>query len=189
MCLAAALLRTPDEETRDRLDAVKDRLSRLGSHAGPRTPAGQRLHMEPDAHRQADRPDEEARCDLSGHRAAGRPTGRSVIRRVGAAVRIMGEQFVWAPRQGHQARPSSAPSTCWAKAPAPKDADRYEAHADAIVTALYASDPGPEAGHGVSVKLSSSRRAMSPPARAGGVVTLPAHQAPRPFKPPPPTST
>ena len=67
MCLAEALLRTPDEETRDRLIAEKIASADWASHAGPvGLAAGQRLDLEPDAHRQADR---------SGRGGARRPAG------------------------------------------------------------------------------------------------------------------
>ncbi|HEX7943265.1 MAG TPA: bifunctional proline dehydrogenase/L-glutamate gamma-semialdehyde dehydrogenase, partial [Phenylobacterium sp.] len=97
MCLAEALLRTPDEETRDRLIAEKIASADWASHAGQSDSilvnastwslmlTGKLID-----------PDEEARSDLPGFikRLAGR-LGEPVIRRaVGAAVRIMGEQFV-----------------------------------------------------------------------------------------------
>src|SRR5215218_4874364 len=97
MCLAEALLRTPDEETRDRLIAEKIASADWASHAGRSDSmlvnastwslmlTGKLID-----------PDEEARADLGGfiRRLAGR-LGEPVIRRaVGAAVRIMGEQFV-----------------------------------------------------------------------------------------------
>ncbi|MDO9248628.1 MAG: bifunctional proline dehydrogenase/L-glutamate gamma-semialdehyde dehydrogenase, partial [Phenylobacterium sp.] len=97
MCLAEALLRTPDEETRDRLIAEKIASADWASHLGRSDSllvnastwslmlTGKLID-----------PDEEARADLPGfiRRLAGR-LGEPVIRQaVGAAVRIMGEQFV-----------------------------------------------------------------------------------------------
>src|ERR1700712_2600908 len=97
MCLAEALLRTPDEDTRDRLIAEKIASADWASHAG------QSDSMLVNAStwslmltgRLID-PDEEAGADLPGfiRKLAGR-LGEPVIRRaVGAAVKIMGEQFV-----------------------------------------------------------------------------------------------
>src|SRR5205085_4552126 len=97
MCLAEALLRTPDEDTRDRLIAEKIASADWASHAGRSDSllvnastwslmlTGKLID-----------PDEEARADLPGfvRRLTGR-LGEPVIRRaVAAAVRIMGEQFV-----------------------------------------------------------------------------------------------
>src|SRR5579859_2389444 len=97
MCLAEALLRTPDEETRDRLIAEKIGSADWASHLGQSGSlfvnastwglmlTGRLVNV-----------DEEARTDLPGFlkRIAGR-LGEPVIRRaVGAAIRIMGEQFV-----------------------------------------------------------------------------------------------
>ncbi len=97
MCLAEALLRTPDEQTRDKLIAEKIASADWASHAGKSDSVlvnastwslmltGKLID-----------PDDAARADLPGFikRAVGR-LGEPVIRRaVGAAVRIMGEQFV-----------------------------------------------------------------------------------------------
>ncbi|MDR3506941.1 MAG: bifunctional proline dehydrogenase/L-glutamate gamma-semialdehyde dehydrogenase, partial [Caulobacteraceae bacterium] len=97
MCLAEALLRTPDEGTRDRLIAEKIGSADWAAHMG-RSPSlfvnastwslmltGKLVDV-----------DDEARRDLPGflRRLAGR-LGEPVIRKaVGAAVGIMGEQFV-----------------------------------------------------------------------------------------------
>src|SRR5438477_6194651 len=97
MCLAEALLRTPDEETRDRLIAEKIASADWASHAGQSdsilvNASTWSLML---TGRLID-PDEEAARDLPGfiRRLAGR-LGEPVIRRaVGAAVGIMGEQFV-----------------------------------------------------------------------------------------------
>src|ERR1700761_7983319 len=97
MCLAEALLRTPDEETRARLIAEKIASADWASHAG----ASDSLLVNASTWSlmltgKLIDPDEGARADLSGfiRRLAGR-LGEPVIRRaVGAAVKIMGEQFV-----------------------------------------------------------------------------------------------
>src|SRR6201996_4036764 len=97
MCLAEALLRTPDEETRDRLIAEKIASADWASHAGQSdsilvNASTWSLML---TGRLID-PDEEAGARLPGfiRRLAGR-LGEPVIRRaVGAAVKIMGEQFV-----------------------------------------------------------------------------------------------
>src|ERR1700761_1968260 len=97
MCLAEALLRPPDEETRDKLIAEKIASADWASHAG----ASDSLLVNASTWSlmltgKLIDPDEEAGADLPGfiRRLAGR-LGEPVIRRaVGAAVRIMGEQFV-----------------------------------------------------------------------------------------------
>ncbi|HEY8573955.1 bifunctional proline dehydrogenase/L-glutamate gamma-semialdehyde dehydrogenase PutA [Phenylobacterium sp.] len=166
MCLAEALLRTPDEETRDRLIAEKIASADWASHAG------QSDSMLVNASTwslmltgKLIDPDEEARADLPGFikRLAGR-LGEPVIRRaVGAAVRIMGEQFVLgATIEKAIKRASQDGFTCsfdmlGEGARTAADAARYEAaYAAAIaVVARHAKGQGPEAGHGVSVKLSA----------------------------------
>jgi RHH-type proline utilization regulon transcriptional repressor/proline dehydrogenase/delta 1-pyrroline-5-carboxylate dehydrogenase len=97
MCLAEALLRTPDEDTRDRLIAEKIGSADWSSHLGQSDSlfvnastwglmlTGKLVDV-----------DEEAKTDLPGFlkRIVGR-LGEPVIREaVAAAVRIMGEQFV-----------------------------------------------------------------------------------------------
>jgi RHH-type proline utilization regulon transcriptional repressor/proline dehydrogenase/delta 1-pyrroline-5-carboxylate dehydrogenase len=170
MCLAEALLRTPDEETRDRLIAEKIASADWASHAGNSDSilvnastwslmlTGKLID-----------PDEEAGADLPGfiRRLAGR-LGEPVIRRaVGAAVKIMGEQFVLgatiekAIRRAAQDGFVCSFDMLGEGARTEADADRYEAaYAAALkVVAKHAGDPkaigGPEAGHGVSVKLSA----------------------------------
>ena len=166
MCLAEALLRTPDEETRDRLIAEKIASADWASHAGRSDSmlvnastwslmlTGKLID-----------PDEEARNDLSGFikRLAGR-LGEPVIRRaVGAAVRIMGEQFVLGSTIDKAIKRSADDDFICSfdmlgeGARTDADADRYEkAYADAIRTVgKHAKAQGPEAGHGVSVKLSA----------------------------------
>ena len=170
MCLAEALLRTPDEETRDKLIAEKIASADWASHAGNSDSilvnastwslmlTGKLID-----------PDEEAGADLPGfiRKLAGR-LGEPVIRRaVGAAVRIMGEQFVLgatiekAIRRAAQDGFSCSFDMLGEGARTEADADRYEAaYAAALkVVAKHAgtagSHGGPEAGHGVSVKLSA----------------------------------
>ena len=166
MCLAEALLRTPDEETRDKLIAEKIASADWASHAG------QSESMLVNASTwslmltgKLIDPDEEARADLPGFikRLAGR-LGEPVIRRaVGAAVRIMGEQFVLgATIQKAIKRADQDGFVCsfdmlGEGARTEADAERYEAaYAAAIdVVGKSAKGLGPEAGHGVSVKLSA----------------------------------
>ena len=166
MCLAEALLRTPDEETRDKLIAEKIASADWASHAGHSDSilvnastwslmlTGKLID-----------PDEDAGADLPGfiRRLAGR-LGEPVIRRaVGAAVRIMGEQFVLgatiekAIRRAAQEGFACSFDMLGEGARTEADADRYEAaYAAALaVVAKHAGDKGPEAGHGVSVKLSA----------------------------------
>jgi RHH-type proline utilization regulon transcriptional repressor/proline dehydrogenase/delta 1-pyrroline-5-carboxylate dehydrogenase len=166
MCLAEALLRTPDEDTRDRLIAEKIASADWASHAG------QSDSMLVNASTwslmltgKLIDPDDEARADLPGFikRLAGR-LGEPVIRRaVGAAVRIMGEQFVLgATIEKASRRAAAADFVCsfdmlGEGARTDADADRYEAaYAGAIkAVAKSAKGQGPERGHGVSVKLSA----------------------------------
>jgi len=166
MCLAEALLRTPDEETRDRLIAEKIASADWASHAG------QSDSMLVNASTwslmltgKIIDPDQEARDDLPGFikRLAGR-LGEPVIRRaVGAAVRIMGEQFVLGATIEKAIKRAAADGFVCSfdmlgeGARTDADADRYEkAYADAIrVVAKQAKGQGPERGHGVSVKLSA----------------------------------
>jgi RHH-type transcriptional regulator, proline utilization regulon repressor / proline dehydrogenase / delta 1-pyrroline-5-carboxylate dehydrogenase len=166
MCLAEALLRTPDEETRDRLIAEKIASADWASHAGRSDSmlvnastwslmlTGKLID-----------PDEEAKSDLPGfiRKLAGR-LGEPVIRRaVGAAVRIMGEQFVLgATIEKAIRRAADDGFTCsfdmlGEGARTDADADRYEAaYAAAIrVVGKHGKGQGPEQGHGVSVKLSA----------------------------------
>src|SRR4051794_27370146 len=166
MCLAEALLRTPDEETRDRLIAEKIASADWASHIGRSDSmlvnastwslmlTGKVID-----------PDDEARADLSGfiRRLAGR-LGESVIRRaVGAAVRIMGEQFVLGATIKQAIKRADADGFVCSfdmlgeGARTAADADRYEAaYAAAIeIVGQRSEGKGPESGHGVSVKLSA----------------------------------
>ncbi|TAJ69012.1 MAG: bifunctional proline dehydrogenase/L-glutamate gamma-semialdehyde dehydrogenase PutA [Phenylobacterium sp.] len=166
MCLAEALLRTPDEQTRDKLIAEKIASADWSSHAG------QSDSMLVNASTwslmltgKIIDPDQEARDDLPGFikRLAGR-LGEPVIRRaVGAAVRIMGEQFVLGATIEKAIKRAGADGFVCSfdmlgeGARTDTDADRYEkAYADAIRSvARHAKGQGPERGHGVSVKLSA----------------------------------
>ncbi|MDB5417456.1 MAG: putA, partial [Phenylobacterium sp.] len=171
MCLAEALLRTPDEETRDRLIAEKIASADWASHAGQSDSllvnastwslmlTGKIID-----------PDEEAKADLPGfiRRLAGR-LGEPVIRRaVAAAVGIMGEQFVLgstiaqALKRADQDGFVCSFDMLGEGARTAADAERYEAaYAAAIETVGKRAQgdkngaKGPEAGHGVSVKLSA----------------------------------
>jgi RHH-type proline utilization regulon transcriptional repressor/proline dehydrogenase/delta 1-pyrroline-5-carboxylate dehydrogenase len=166
MCLAEALLRTPDEQTRDRLIAEKVASADWARHVGH---SGSLLVnastwslmltgrlMDPDA---------QAARDLPGfvRRLAGR-LGEPLIRRaVAAALRIMGEQFVLgATIEDALARAAAEGLVCsfdmlGEGARTAADAARYEsAYAHAIEAVGHAAESaGPEAGHGVSIKLSA----------------------------------
>ena len=166
MCLAEALLRTPDEGTRDKLIAEKISSADWAAHMG-RSPSlfvnastwslmltGKLVDV-----------DDEARIDLPGFlkRLAGR-LGEPVIRRaVGAAVGIMGEQFVLGQTiEAALKRAKAEDLVCsfdmlGEGARTAADANRHEAaYARAIsVIAAAAKGKGPEVGHGVSVKLSA----------------------------------
>ena len=166
MCLAEALLRTPDEETRDRLIAEKIASADWARHAGHSESllvnastwslmlTGRLIDV-----------DAQAAQDLPGfiRRLAGR-LGEPVIRRaVGAAVRIMGEQFVLGATIERALKRAAAEGfTCsfdmlGEGARTAFDAERYEAaYAQAIAAVGRGSERrGPETGHGVSVKLSA----------------------------------
>ena len=166
MCLAEALLRTPDEATRDRLIAEKLASADWASHVGR---SGSLLVNASTwslmlTGRLID-PDEQAQQDLPGflRRLAGR-LGEPVIRRaVGAAVRIMGEQFVLGATVEKALRRATAEGFVCSfdmlgeGARTEADAERYEAAYAAAIAKVAAAEPGrgPEAGHGISVKLSA----------------------------------
>ncbi len=166
MCLAEALLRTPDEETRDRLIAEKIASADWASHLGQSDSllvnastwslmlTGKLID-----------PDEEAASNLPGfiRRLAGR-LGEPVIRQaVAAAVRIMGEQFVLGRTISTAIKRAGADGYVCSfdmlgeGARTDADADKYEAAYAAALTTVgqQAGGQGPEAGHGVSVKLSA----------------------------------
>ena len=166
MCLAEALLRTPDESTRDRLIAEKIASADWASHLG----ASDSLLVNASTWSlmltgKLIDPDEEAHANLSGfiRRLAGR-LGEPVIRQaVAAAVRIMGEQFVLGRTITAAIKRARADGYICSfdmlgeGARTAADADKYEAaYAGALSTVGKQSrDVGPEAGHGVSVKLSA----------------------------------
>ncbi|WP_116089628.1 bifunctional proline dehydrogenase/L-glutamate gamma-semialdehyde dehydrogenase PutA [Sphingomonas crusticola] len=167
MCLAEALLRTPDAETRDRLIAEKIGSADWASHLGQSESlfvnastwglmlTGKLVDV-----------DEEAKTDLGGwlKRLTAR-VGEPVIRQaVGAAVRMMGEQFVLGRNiEAALARAKRENYLCsfdmlGEGARTAGDAERYEKiYAQAIRAVGKARTPGtaPEDGHGVSVKLSA----------------------------------
>nr|WP_310215290.1 bifunctional proline dehydrogenase/L-glutamate gamma-semialdehyde dehydrogenase PutA [Caulobacter sp. BE264] len=166
MCLAEALLRTPDDDTRDKLIAEKIGSADWASHLGGSDSLfvnastwGLMLTgkiVEPDA---------EAQKDLPGFikKLAGR-LGEPVIRAaVGQAIRIMGEQFVLGRTIEAAIKRAAAEGDMCSfdmlgeGARTAADAARYEkSYADAIETVGKLSNgAGPEAGHGVSVKLSA----------------------------------
>ena len=166
MCLAEALLRTPDEETRDRLIAEKIGSADWASHLG----RSENLFVNASTWglmltgRIVDL-DEDVRRDLPGfmRRLAGR-VGEPVIRAaVAQAVRIMGEQFVLgrtidaALRRARSEGFICSFDMLGEGARTAADAARYEAsYAAAIETVgRRSAGAGPEAGHGVSVKLSA----------------------------------
>jgi RHH-type transcriptional regulator, proline utilization regulon repressor / proline dehydrogenase / delta 1-pyrroline-5-carboxylate dehydrogenase len=166
MCLAEALLRTPDQDTRDRLIAEKIGSADWASHLGQSDSlfvnastwglmlTGKLVDV-----------DEEARRDVGGFvkRLAGR-LGEPVVRQaVQAAVRIMGEQFVLgrtieeALKRARRENVLCSFDMLGEGARTAADAERYERlYTHAIETVgRAAAGAGPERGHGVSVKLSA----------------------------------
>ncbi|HTI30790.1 MAG TPA: bifunctional proline dehydrogenase/L-glutamate gamma-semialdehyde dehydrogenase PutA [Sphingomonas sp.] len=167
MCLAEALLRTPDADTRDRLIAEKIGNADWGSHLGGSDSlfvnastwglmlTGKLIDVEP-----------EAKADLAGwlKRLTAR-MGEPVIRQaVGAAVKMMGEQFVLG--RDIDAALKRARREGWLcsfdmlgeGARTAADAEKFERiYAEAIEAVGRGRGPGlkPEDGHGVSVKLSA----------------------------------
>jgi len=166
MCLAEALLRTPDDDTRDKLIAEKIGSADWASHLG----GSDSLFVNASTWGlmltgKIVEPDEEARTNLPGFikKIAGR-LGEPVIRAaVGQAIRIMGEQFVLgrtieaAIKRAAQDNDICSFDMLGEGARTAADAARYEkSYADAILTVGKLSNGvGPEAGHGVSVKLSA----------------------------------
>ncbi|MEO9130665.1 MAG: proline dehydrogenase family protein, partial [Sphingomonas sp.] len=166
MCLAEALLRTPDPETRDRLIAEKIGSADWAAHIG----RSDSLFVNASTWgllltgKLVDA-DEQAKTDLGGYikRIATR-IGEPVIRQaVGAAVKMMGEQFVLGRTiEAALARAAREDTLCsfdmlGEGARTAADAERYEhIYAAAIEAVGTAADGmGPERGHGVSVKLSA----------------------------------
>ena len=166
MCLAEALLRTPDERTRDRLIAAKVASADWARHAG----RSDSLLVNASTWSlmltgKLIAPDQEAVRDLPEfvRRLAGR-LGEPVIRRaVGAAVRIMGEQFVLGSTIARALKRANEEGFVCSfdmlgeAARTQADAERYEAAYAAAIEAVgaQAGGRGPETGHGVSVKLSA----------------------------------
>jgi len=166
MCLAEALLRTPDAETRDRLIAEKIAMADWASHLGKSDSlfvnastwglmlTGRLVDVGA-----------EARRDPGGFlRRLSTRVGEPVIRQaVAAAVRIMGEQFVLGRTiEDALARAKREKILCsfdmlGEGARTDADAERYvRIYTKAIETVGEAAKgAGPEAGHGVSVKLSA----------------------------------
>jgi RHH-type proline utilization regulon transcriptional repressor/proline dehydrogenase/delta 1-pyrroline-5-carboxylate dehydrogenase len=166
MCLAEALLRTPDAETRDRLIAEKIGGADWASHLGRSDSlfvnastwglmlTGKLVEV-----------DEEARRDPPGFlRRLAERVGEPVVRRaVTQAIGIMGEQFVLGRTiESALRRAAKEGQVCsfdmlGEGARTAADAGRYEqAYADALEAVGRASKgAGPERGHGVSVKLSA----------------------------------
>jgi len=170
MCLAEALLRIPDEDTRDKLIAEKIGSSDWASHLGQSESlfvnastwglmlTGKLVDV-----------DEDARRDLPSflRRVAGR-LGEPVIRQaVAAAVRMMGEQFVVGRTiQGALKRANREQWLCsfdmlGEGARTAADAERYETIYARAIHGVGKAIPereemqGPMTGHGVSVKLSA----------------------------------
>ena len=166
MCLAEALLRIPDDDTRDALIAEKigsaDWAAHLGRSGSLFVNASTWGLMLTGRLVEAD---DDAKADLPGFltRLAGR-LGEPVIRAaVAQAVRIMGEQFVLgrtieaAIERARREGLLCSFDMLGEGARTVADAERYEAaYARAIETVGRHSDGrGPEAGHGISVKLSA----------------------------------
>jgi RHH-type proline utilization regulon transcriptional repressor/proline dehydrogenase/delta 1-pyrroline-5-carboxylate dehydrogenase len=166
MCLAEALLRTPDAETRDRLIAEKIGGADWASHLGQSDSlfvnastwglmlTGRIVDV-----------DEDARRDPPGFlRRLVERIGEPVVRKaVAQAIGIMGEQFVLGRTiEGALKRAAKEGQVCsfdmlGEGARTAADAVRYEqAYADALeAVGRHSKGAGPEAGHGVSVKLSA----------------------------------
>ena len=166
MCLAEALLRIPDQASRDALIAEKIGPADWAAHLGQ----SQDLFVNASTWGlmltgRLIEADEEARADLPGFlsRLAGR-IGEPVIRAaVTQAVRIMGEQFVLGRTiQAALQRADREGLLCSLDmlgegARTAADAERYEAAYAGAILALGAHSvgDGPERGHGISVKLSA----------------------------------
>ncbi|PZQ49599.1 MAG: bifunctional proline dehydrogenase/L-glutamate gamma-semialdehyde dehydrogenase PutA, partial [Phenylobacterium zucineum] len=166
MCLAEALLRTPDDDTRDKLIAEKIGSADWASHLG----GSDSLFVNASTWGlmltgKIVEPDDDAKKDLPGFikKMAGR-LGEPVIRAaVGQAIRIMGEQFVLGRTIEAAIKRAAGENTMCSfdmlgeGARTAADAERYEkSYADAIQTVGKLSNgAGPEKGHGVSVKLSA----------------------------------
>src|SRR5579864_8977829 len=166
MCLAEALLRTPDEATRDALIAEKIGSADWSAHVGRSDSvfvnAGTWGLMLTG---RLVEPDETAKRDLAGflRGLAGR-IGEPVIRRaVATAIGVMGDQFVLGRTiRAALKRAARSGFVCsfdmlGEGARTYADAERYEASYLAAIEAVghAAGGSGPEDGHGISVKLSA----------------------------------
>ncbi len=165
MCLAEALLRTPDEATRDQLIAEKIAPADWASHLGHSDNwfvnastwglmlTGRIIDVE-----------DTAKKDLKGYlHGLTHKVGEPVIRAaVAQAIRIMGEQFVLgrtiedalkrAKKEGYLCSFDMLGEGARTDA----DAERYtQAYAGAIAALAKVTTGGPEADHGISVKLSA----------------------------------
>ena len=166
MCLAEAQLRTPDDDTRDRLIAESIASGDWASHLGNSSDIfvnastwGLMLTGR------IANPEDAPPRDLGGwiRQLAGR-IGEPMIRRaVATAIRIMSNQFVLGTTiESALARAAKDGIVCsfdmlGEGARTAADAERYErlyAHAIEAVGAA-GKGAGPEAGHGVSIKLSA----------------------------------
>lgn len=165
MCLAEALLRTPDAATRDRLIAEKVGTADWAAHLGQSSSLfvnASTIGLTLTGKLVGD--EGPAGIGETIRRLAGR-LGEPVIRRaLAAAVGIMGDQFVLgATIEAALKRAAKEGYLCsfdmlGEGARTPADADRYERiYAAAIDAVGNARAPGstPEQGHGVSVKLSA----------------------------------
>jgi RHH-type proline utilization regulon transcriptional repressor/proline dehydrogenase/delta 1-pyrroline-5-carboxylate dehydrogenase len=166
MCLAEALLRIPDEKTRDALIAEKIGAGAWDSHLGQSdnlfvnasTWGLMLTGMLVDV-------GDEARRDAPGFfKQLASRLGAPVIRAaVTQAIRIMGEQFVLgrtieaALRRADKEGFLCSFDMLGEGARTAADAEHYaDAYAEAIeAVGLASHGAGPEAGHGVSVKLSA----------------------------------
>ncbi|MDV6332646.1 bifunctional proline dehydrogenase/L-glutamate gamma-semialdehyde dehydrogenase PutA [Asticcacaulis sp. 201] len=165
MCLAEALLRTPDEATRDQLIAEKIASADWASHLGQSDNwfvnastwglmlTGKIIDVE-----------DKAKSDVGGYiTGLAARLGEPVIRRaVAQAIRIMGEQFVLgrtieaalkrSKKDGYLCSFDMLGEGARTEADAVRYAKAYE---DAIVALSKVASRGPEADHGISVKLSA----------------------------------
>ncbi len=170
MCLAEALLRTPDEATRDQLIAEKIAPADWASHLGQSDNwfvnastwglmlTGKLIDV-----------DDAAKTDLKGYLTGlTARLGEPVIRQaVAQAIRIMGEQFVLGRTiEAALKRASKEGYLCsfdmlGEGARTEKDARHYEKAYAVAITALSKvvkhgpEGTNPENGHGISVKLSA----------------------------------
>jgi len=166
MCLAEALLRTPDDATRDALIAEKIGPADWAGHLGQ----SENLFVNASTWglmltgRLID-VDEETKRDAAGFvRRLVNRVGEPVIRAaVAQAIRIMGEQFVLgrtiedALKRAKKDNYLCSFDMLGEGARTPADAERYERSYAAAIEKVgkAAVGEGPEAGHGISVKLSA----------------------------------